>query len=96
MLALTRKQNERVFIILPDGRQVVVSIVEIADRGKVRLGFAAPNDIAINREEVHEAIEAAKATKRNTGMLPQPQREDDEPRDEDSTPLELPAVVAGQ
>lgn len=50
MLVLSRKQNERVVI----DDKIVVVVVEI--RGdKVRLGFEAPRDITIDRQEVHEA-----------------------------------------
>lgn len=47
MLVLSRKQDEAVRI----GEDVIVTVVEI--RGdKVRLGFTAPGDIPIHREEV--------------------------------------------
>lgn len=50
MLVLSRKKNERIVI---DDRIVLV-VVEI--RGdKVRLGFDAPRDVTIDRQEVHEA-----------------------------------------
>lgn len=51
MLVLSRKKNE-VVCVNDDVRIVVVEI-----RGdKVRLGFEAPKDIPIHREEVYLAI----------------------------------------
>lgn len=51
MLVLTRKRDEKVMI----GDNIVVTVVEI--RGdKVRLGFEAPAEIRVDREEVYEAI----------------------------------------
>lgn len=52
MLVLSRKKNEK-FVI---GGNVVVCVIEI--RGdKVRLGIEAPKDVAVDRMEVHEAIQ---------------------------------------
>ncbi len=54
MLVLTRKKNEVVRI----GNDITVVIVEI--RGdKVRLGFEAPSDVAVHRQEVYDAIQRA-------------------------------------
>jgi carbon storage regulator len=51
MLVLTRHKDERVMI----GDNIVVTVVEI--RGdKVRLGFDAPRDVSVHRQEVAEAI----------------------------------------
>ena len=51
MLVLSRHANEAVFI----GDEITVTVIEI--RGdKVRLGFAAPREIDIHRQEVFEAI----------------------------------------
>jgi len=51
MLCLSRKLLERVFI----GPNVVLQVIEI--RGdKVRLGFTAPPDVTIHREEVAQRI----------------------------------------
>lgn len=49
MLVLSRKNSEAV-IINDNIRVVVVSINK--DEGKVRLGFDAPSNIAVHREEV--------------------------------------------
>ena len=51
MLVLSRKPNES--IVIRD--DIVITIIEI--RGdKVRLGFDAPKDVPIHRQEVYEAI----------------------------------------
>jgi carbon storage regulator len=51
MLVLTRKKNES--IVIRD--DIVIMVIEI--RGdKVRLGFDAPKDVPIHRQEVYEAI----------------------------------------
>ncbi len=50
MLVLSRKQNEQIVI---DG-SIVVTVVSI--RGdKVRIGIEAPQDVQVDRSEVHEA-----------------------------------------
>lgn len=46
MLVLRRKVGERIMI---DGR-IEVTVLRVRG-GKVRLGFAAPNTVCINREE---------------------------------------------
>lgn len=53
MLVLSRKKNEKVMI----GDDISVMVVEV--RGdKVRLGFDAPRDTEIHREEIYNAIRA--------------------------------------
>lgn len=59
MLVLARRLGERVVVTMPDGRLVRVLLVDV-DRGKVRLGFDAPPDVLVDREEVHARREAAK------------------------------------
>ena len=59
MLVLSRKRDEAIVI----GDSIVVTVVEL--RGdKVRLGFEAPKEVPIHRQEIHEAIE--REQKRNT------------------------------
>lgn len=54
MLVLSRCRGEDVLI---DGGRIVVTVLDI--RGdKVRLGFKAPEEIAIHRREVQEEIDA--------------------------------------
>jgi carbon storage regulator len=51
MLVLSRKQGERIMV----GDCLEVTVVEI--RGsKVRLGFRAPEHVAIHRQEIYERI----------------------------------------
>jgi carbon storage regulator len=52
MLVLTRYVNQSVYI---GDREVVVKVLDVKG-GKVKLGFAAADDIPINREEVFEKI----------------------------------------
>jgi carbon storage regulator len=48
MLVLSRKRDERVTCVLPDGRELSVAIVDI--RGdKVRLGITAPASVMVHR-----------------------------------------------
>lgn len=51
MLVLARKTGEVVIVTLPDGREMRVTVVDI-DRNKIRLGFDAPDDVKIMREEL--------------------------------------------
>jgi carbon storage regulator len=51
MLVLSRKKDESVRI----GSDIVITILEI--RGdKIRLGFEAPKDVSIHRQEVYDFI----------------------------------------
>ncbi len=50
MLVLSRKENEST-IIRVGGVEIIVKVMEI-DRNKVRIGFLAPKDIPIFREEL--------------------------------------------
>lgn len=51
MLILTRGLNERVRLLTPDGTACWVTVVETRN-GKVRLGFTAPPEVRIDREEL--------------------------------------------
>lgn len=53
MLVLSRKVGER--IVLPDSH-VTVTVLEISG-GTVRLGFSAPPEIAVHREEVWQRLQ---------------------------------------
>ncbi len=50
MLVLGRKLNESVFIDTLSGR-IEVTVVEI-DRNRIKLGFVAPRDVPVFREEL--------------------------------------------
>ncbi len=54
LLVLSRKLGEKVWI----GKDICVTVVDI-DRGKIRLGFDAPRDVPIYREEVLNAEQRA-------------------------------------
>lgn len=60
MLVLARKLYEKIIVTLPDGRLMEIVIVEIVHGYKVRLGFSAPDDVMVNREEVHDRIQGGK------------------------------------
>lgn len=47
MLVLTRKPGEKIYI----NDNIVITLVEVKG-GKARLGFEAPEEVKINREEV--------------------------------------------
>lgn len=55
-LTLTRKVDEKVILLLPDGRRAEVWVNEIR-RNQVRVSFDAPRDIKILREELLEGDE---------------------------------------
>lgn len=52
-------RSEIVVLTLPDGRRMEVMVVDL--RGdRCRLGFTAPEDVAIHRSEVQAAIDNEK------------------------------------
>ena len=51
MLVVSRKPGESIII----GGNVRVTIVEARSDGRVRIAIEAPNDVRIDREEVHAA-----------------------------------------
>jgi carbon storage regulator len=57
MLVLSRKLGEKILV----GDSIVLTVVKI-DRNQIRLGIEAPPDVAIFREEIRPAKEAALAT----------------------------------
>lgn len=55
MLVLSRNPGEKVIIVTPSGEEITVCVVEV--RGdRARMGFEAPREYAIHREEVMQAI----------------------------------------
>lgn len=58
-LVLARKREEKIRIVLPDGRVIHHVTLENRD-GKTRHGFLAPDDVKIFREEVWERLQAGK------------------------------------
>lgn len=53
LLILQRKVRQRVRLLLPNGDEIWVVVAEIKN-GKVRLGFQAPDNVEIMREELLE------------------------------------------
>lgn len=54
MLILTRKAGESVVV----GNSIRLTVLEVSPRG-VRLGFEAPAEVSIYREEIYEEIARA-------------------------------------
>ncbi len=54
MLVLSRKKNESV--VIGEGPKAIVVTLLVANDGKARLGFQAPDDEPIFRMEVYEEI----------------------------------------
>lgn len=52
MLVLTRKTNQSIMI----GDDIEISVLSVAG-DKVRLGIAAPRDVAVHRVEVYESLD---------------------------------------
>lgn len=53
MLILTQKAGETVFITLPDGTEITVTVMTL-DRGRARIGYEAPRNIVVDRQEIHD------------------------------------------
>ena len=56
MLILTRRPGESIIIELPTGERVQVTVLR-AKGSQVRIGTAAPDDIAIVREELLDGLQ---------------------------------------
>lgn len=56
-LVLTRNVDERVVVTLPDGRRMYVTLVAIRTGERAKLGFNAPSDVQIQREEIQDQID---------------------------------------
>jgi carbon storage regulator len=54
MLVLTRKLGEK--IVVNDNLTIEVLEVDPRFGGRVRLGFVAPPDVVIRRQEVHDRL----------------------------------------
>ncbi len=53
-MVLSRHEREDIVITTRDGSRVRIAVVEIR-HDKVRLGFEAPDDVTIDRMEVHQS-----------------------------------------
>jgi len=58
MLILTRKVGEKLII----GDDIAVAVVGLKG-GQVRMGIAAPPEVPVNREEIHQRIVEERAKK---------------------------------
>jgi carbon storage regulator len=67
MLILSRRPGESVMI----GDDVTVTVLAIKGN-QIRLGFAAPQDVAVHREEVYERIRAERSTALSEARRPRP------------------------
>ena len=63
MLVVSRAKGESVMVVMPDGSLVEVTVVRLSD-DTVRLGFTAPENIAIDRLEVWERKQAEREGER--------------------------------
>lgn len=54
MLVLTRKQDESITIMCPDGKTLCITICRIEDNYKVRVGIDADKSYKITRTELIE------------------------------------------
>lgn len=72
MLILTRNVGERVFV----GRDLIIKVIGVVNN-QVRLGFQAPIELEIHREEVRVRQLLDEATKRGAGPCYVEQRYDE-------------------
>ena len=56
MLILTRKLDEVIRI----NDDITITVIEIREGYRVRLGFTAPDNVRIHRQEVYEKIQQQK------------------------------------
>ena len=66
MLVLSRKENQSIFI----GDDVEIVVISV-DRGRVSLGFKAPKEVVINREEVQYRSVGADSSPRRDDAPPE-------------------------
>lgn len=52
MLVLSRKEDDKIII----GENIVITVVEL-NRGRVKIGIDAPENVEIQREEIYRQIE---------------------------------------
>lgn len=52
MLVITRRIDETLYI----GDDVQIKIIGTDERGEVKIGIAAPRDIAVHRQEIYDKI----------------------------------------
>jgi carbon storage regulator CsrA len=57
MLVITAKEGESIIVPFDDGTELVIRLIHTT-RGKAKIGFAAPTDVRIYREDVWRRIQA--------------------------------------
>lgn len=62
MLVLSRNRDERIFIVLEDGREIILNLVGV-HCGRARFGIEAPPTVQIHREEVYRDMQAKAAAR---------------------------------
>jgi sRNA-binding carbon storage regulator CsrA len=55
--------DQQIVITMPDGRRIVLTLVEIRDT-KARIGIAAPDDVIVHRSEVQSVVDRDGPSKR--------------------------------
>lgn len=53
MLSLSRRSDEYITITIPDDQEIIIKVVS-TEHGKVKLGFDAPEDFLILRNELQD------------------------------------------
>lgn len=64
MLILTRKYGQSIMI----GNDIKVCVLGISPYGQVKLGFKAPDDISVHREEIWHRIKDDQRGKKDASM----------------------------
>jgi len=54
MLSLSRRHGESITLILPNGEEILVSVIKGKSSDAVRVGITAPDDVEIIRTELLE------------------------------------------
>lgn len=62
MLVLQRSVNSRVFLYLPNGETIVIMVTETS-REHCKLGFIAPSNVSIVREEAKSLLKKDRTLK---------------------------------
>ena len=52
MLVITRRQHERIILVLPNGQQIAIELLDQRRQSVARIGITAPEDVKIYREEI--------------------------------------------
>lgn len=60
-LIITRQEGEVVTLPLPDGREVLITLLDVRP-GVIKFGVVAPQDVPVHREEVQRGYRKADET----------------------------------